>query len=821
MNKRSDISRSFLLLVAITIIVSLLLVSSSHIGFSWLIVIVATIYTLWQVWKQGRFWWEGRNNAVAKRERVLRVLASMMGLFLATGTALFLWAFYHEHTDDKVNPYLFVNAEYLLRSIVCSLDLFMLDIDSNVLDGIKGHEYVKGLISIQAVLSFSCTVAVLISLAYARVIAYYRLHKKTVIDNDHNHLYVFFEMNEASHLLAKSIREKEGDRAVIIIVEKSPVNDEDRGGWDSIVGMFTNKEQIFAEADELDARVTFTETRPCEIDKDKLPKTDMPHTDILESINLMSVKNLITRLANGVEDAQLHVFFLSENEDNNIRAASTLALDKTINESISNIMQRFYCHARMNSLNRVVEDIALKRGLEVRIVDSAHLAIEQLKLDEKNHPDRLVEVDDKNPTTVKSEFCGLVVGFDEAGQDALRFLYEFGAFVDSKASPEKERRSPFHCVAVDSNMLNLRGVFETFSPAAMEQTNEDGSKLIELRKCNFHSTRFFEKILKDIYQKLNYVIIAVGDEEQGMLLALRIFNYVRRERKDLSRFRIYVRSYNADKEEFMQKISNHYNEGYNVDCKDKDELKADEIIVPFGQKDKIYSYDMIVDDELAMKGKVFQEGYARMKHEPELWDTRRAVLTGVKKYEKDLFGRKNAVIVPKDKRTTSIDNLRSLRRKESQDKANALHAGTKLYLLRKTKADNYDWQNFLDRYFEVDGKTPQSDGKYDKINYPRLSTDENQAIINLARLEHLRWNASHEILGYRKANKDEHGCNEQSRRHNCLRPWQELDEESKIVTAQEGWDADYKSFDFGVVDITLLLYKDKLLAQKTEKKKGQ
>lgn len=817
MTKSNDISQHFIVLVLIIIAAALFLISFSHIGISWFIVIVATIYALWQAGKQVRYWWKGRNNVVAKRERLLRVLASMMALFLATGTALFLWAFHLEHTENKADPFLFVNAEYLFRSIVCSLNLFMLNLDSNVFDGVRGHEYLKGLISVQAVLSFSCTVAMLISLAYARVIAYYKLHKKTVIDNEHNHLYVFFGMNEASHLLAKSIRKKEGDRALIIIIEKSPVDDEDRGGWDSIVSMFTNKEQIFAETDELDARITFTETRLCDIDKDKLPQTDNSQVDILESINLMSLKKLITRLANSIDDAQLHVFFLSDNQDNNIRAASALALDKTIHESLPHIMQRFYCHARRNSLNGVVEDIALKQGLEVRIIDSACLAIEQLKLDDKNHPVRLVEVDNDNPTTVKSKFCGLVVGFEEAGQDALKYLYEFGAFVDSKASPEKEMRSPFHCVAVDSNMFNLRGVFETFSPAAIEQKNGNGTHLIELKTCDFRSTMFFEKVLKPICQELNYVIIAVGDEEQGMLLALRIFNYVRRERKDLSRFRIYVRSYNSDKEEYMQKIASHYNEGYNIDCKDKEQLKTDEIIVPFGQKDKIYSYDMIIDDELTQKGKAFQEGYAKMKNEQERWDTRRAVLTGVKKYEKDVFGVKNAVTIPSNKRKTSIDDLRSLRRKESQDKANALHAGTKLYLLKKTKADDYDWQNFLDRYFDVDGKTPRCEGKFDKISYPRLTADENRAILNLARLEHLRWNASHEILGYRKANKDEHGCNEQARRHNCLRPWEEMDEESRIVTKKDGWDADYKSFDFGVVDITLLLYRDKLLAQKPQK----
>jgi len=105
---------------------------------------------------------------------------------------------------------------------------------------------------------------------------------------------------------------------------------------------------------------------------------------------------------------------------------------------------------------------------------------------------------------------------------------------------------------------------------------------------------------------------------------------------------------------------------------------------------------------------------------------------------------------------------------------------------------------------------PQSEGSYDKIKYPLLTAFENSAILNLARLEHIRWIASHEMLGYTKANKELHSCDERTRQHNCLRPWQELDEEGRMVTKLEGWACDYKLFDFGVVDNSILLSKDRL-----------
>ena len=771
---------------AFTFAIIIAIIAVLYISNIWLaavIVAVAIVHGLKIVWKYGRMWWKRRHSQVAQRERFLLFIVSLMLLFLATGTALYLWAFGYESVEPNEKPLLFINAEYLLRSLVCSFQLFTGNIDSNVLDGIPDHQYIKGLISIQAVLSFLCTVAVLLSLAFARVRAYYILHRQTSIDGTHNHLYVFFGMNEPSRILAKSIRAND-NKAIMIFVENSNIGDDGQGGWDSIVGIFTHRRQTFAEAEELGAKVTFTETRLCDVDKNKLEDAD-----ILTEINLRKLRWLIADLTKNEVDGQLHLFFLSDNEDENIRAMSTLATDTTINNTKNTqVLQRFYCHARQNGLNRIVEDIAVRRKIDVRIIDSSHLAVELLKADENCHPVKLVDVDNDNPTTVYSEFNSLIVGYDEVGQDAMKFLYEFGAFVDHSSTPEFEHRSTFHCIATDKRMDELEGLFTTFSPAVFEKTNRDGSRLIKLMKCDCKSSSFYRDVLtKEFCMKLNYVVIAVGDDELGMTLAIRMLSHIRREREDLSKLRIFVRSYHSDKESLIQKIANHYNEGYNKDS--KDDYKTDAIIIPFGQMVKIYSYNMIVDEELTAKGKEFQRCYARLKGEKLLWDMRRA----------------------QEQEKGSLNSLRSLRRKESQDLANALHANTKIFLLKKVFGEEFNWKDFFMHYFN-DDNMPLCEGKGNTINYSFLSEFENNAILNLARLEHIRWNASHEMLGYTKAPADLHHCDERTRQHNCLRPWHELDAESRVVTEEEGWDCDYKAYDFGVVDITLLINKDKLLA---------
>ena len=765
------------------------------------ILIVCALLAIIQ-WKR---WMSERKNKIARRERFLVFLICLMLFFLIWGTALHFWAFLYDKKSQ------FSHTEYLFRSLVCSFQLFAANIDSNVLDNeyIQKHTVVKGLISLQAVLSFSCTVSIIFSLAYGRVKAYFKLHHLTFINADRNHLYIFFGLNEPSRLLAKSIHDNDR-KALILFVENSHIDEDEYGGWDSVVGMFTHRRQTFIEIEELKARVTFTETRLCDINiKDVNEKKD-----ILAEINLLKLKKLILKLTKekNLVDAKLHIFFLSENEDENIQAISVLAQDlETIGKISTNneIEHTFYCHARQNGLNRVVEDIAVKRGLNVRIVDSSHLAIELLKEDENNHPVRLVELDESNPTTVKSEFNSLIVGFDEAGQDALKFLYEFGAFVSNEGTPEREVRSPFHCVVTDKKMDILEGMFSTFAPSVIKQENKDGSKLVEFVKCDCMNGEFFKNVVgADMCKKLNYVIIAIGNDDLAMMFAIKLMSHIRRHRADLSRLRIYVRSYRLDKESYMQKIADYYNEGYDQDCeKNKQQaFKTDAIIIPFGQSEKIYSFDMIIREKLVQKGKAFHERYREMKGESEDWDTRRGVLTG----SKEKGTKKN---IPIGERKVSLSDMRSLRRKESQDLANALHIKTKMFLLQKAFGEGLDWKEFVEEYFDEKGK-PIRKGSYANIKYT-LSEQENYGILNtvilnLARLEHLRWNASHEMLGYTKADKGIHSCDERTKRHNCLRPWEELDKEGRDVRLSEGWDADYKAFDFCIVDVSIWLYYDEM-----------
>lgn len=734
------------------------------------------------------------NNAIIKpahrlyaKDFSLKFMATLMGFFLVIGTLLYLYVFYtigHDAvlTKELKHTVQFSNTEYLLRSLICSLDLFMLDVDSNILDRLDGHAVLKGWLAVQAVLSFACTVAMLVGLMYSRLHAYYRLHYATRISDNRNHLYLFFGDNRPTELLIKDIV-KSDPKAVAVIIDEANVKEDDNDEWEGIVGLIAHKHKVFKTAEKIGAHVAIASQQLCDIDDDIYGREDF---DAFGYLGLSKIKKFILRLCQ-TDGPQLHIFFMAENEELNIRNIIVLAKDTTMMSLAWNngLYHRIYCHARYNGPNRVIQDVALKKHLNIKIVDSSHTAVELLKLDEEYHPVNVVKVSDKCLTAVETPLKTLIVGFGEVGRDAFRFLYEFGAFVDS-GNPDV--RSPFECVIVDKNLNDIKGTFKASMPGIFNKGIGKTGIDIRFRKTDYNSQLFNNVVLDDDFMgKVNYIVISIGNNDEAIALATRLFNRARKLRPDISDLRILVRCTDDDKVEGIQKIADHYNHGYG------DGKKNTPVIHVFGQPKKTYTYDLVVSDRLIEEGKIFYGKYRKLSREGDSWDERYKRLT-----ETD---------------TPDIGKLRKLRRQESQDRANALHAGTKIILLKnamdvlaKENKSATDWYSFYMNYFKADGSANVC-GSRKHIRYPGLTGRENEIILHLAMLEHLRWNAAHELMGY-VFNEGGKECDERTMKHNCLCPWNKLDGQSDM---QEGWPCDYKKYDFCVVDTAIALNKDKLL----------
>ena len=111
----------------------------------------------------------------------------------------------------------------------------------------------------------------------------------------------------------------------------------------------------------------------------------------------------------------------------------------------------------------------------INFIDSSFLSVVSLKKSKDNAmlPVRYVDIAQYADTGrklgyVTSEFHCAVIGFGETGKEALKFLYEFGAF------PNKNNgKVPFKCHIFDNNLTKELGEFgidlaTLRSPAAME-----------------------------------------------------------------------------------------------------------------------------------------------------------------------------------------------------------------------------------------------------------------------------------------------------------------------------------------------------------------
>lgn len=719
------------------------------------------------------------NKSSFRRDYILKILALTMGFFFISGTILYVIFLPYMEADNNYHHDI-NNVELFLRSMICSLDMFMLDVDSNILDNLSSHPVMKGFLISQASLSFLSTVFLLITLIYSRMKAYYILHRKTRVSDDKNHLYLFFGLDDNSRLLARNIAEHDPKALSVFIDEASLDENNDNDSWENIVNLFTHRHRTFEIADEAHALVAIGSRNFSNIPDDDLVGDDV---DVFAIIGLEKVRQFIESLPQHPDGACLDIFFLSDDEDRNIRSLVNLAKDRLILNTAKDkvVKQRIYCHARYNGPNRIVEDLAVRKGLDVDIVDSSHLAVELIKSRPTDQPVRVASLSDEYPASVTSPLECLIVGFGEVGRDAFRYLYEYATFV--KVTDGLPGVVKPHITAIDNRMDILAGLFRANTPAVEYNTDILKSGRFNLFKLDYGDYSFYDRILsKERCEKLNYIVLALGDDDRNTALACNIFNRIRRLRTDMTNLIIMVRCVKEEKVDIMKKVAAHFNYG--------SDGGAHEVIRLFGQPRDIYSYSTIIREDLVRKGKSFFKNYMRLRKEDNTWENRRDKLTKVKTDESVIIG------------YPDLDKLRKLRRQESQDMSNALHASSKMWILENALGANGSWKDFVAKVFNADGSSSLF-GSGASLTYPRLSPGENAIMLRLAMLEHARWNAAHEMLGY-MVNNGSHKCEERTQLHNCLRPWEKLDEES-IKSSSPEWTCDYKAYDFSVVETSIAL----------------
>lgn len=668
------------------------------------IVIVGAIALLIALWNLLKWLKKNSSRRISRENKAFT--HSAVGVFVC-GVAIYFIGYDYEGTGENM-------VTLFLRSVLSSFEMFLSK--SNLIgiaDNCKKNEVYMFFFAIihTAALAISTLFAVL---CFGKRIQYWwrgfkwRFIGSNVVTN------VFWGFNERSFVLAHDIANKSTTKERFIFVdfplhEESPSKGQSFSG---ILGLFSYKINALRQMSGL---------RNCIMMRSSLRPSSVQNinTDFFDAMNIYRLKQILDK------SKEIRFFILTDDEDANLKAALNM-----LNHNVcGNKEFKIYCSARKTKLNRLIEETKDKH---LKFIDDSRTSITQLKMDHDKgrHPIDYVDID-KERGIVTSEFKALIVGFGTTGQDALRFLYEFSAFTGID-----QKKSPVQLHVVDCNMDQLKGGFYQEVPGMSMLEGKE----IFLHNLNFNSMEFNQFLDANI-NDLNYVIIATGNDEQNIEFASAIMERVFSQRKEKAHhLKVFVRMYSeANRIKFNSAIN-----VYAQFCENENYLPLEF----FGDTKTLYTRDVIIDNRYEQQAKEFYKAYCKATSSSESWEERA-------EEEKNKSG---------DER---IYGMRSLRRKEGQDKANCQHCYTKQQLLnlenRNEPLELPEWTE-TESILDHEGAT------------------ENHWLVclyNVAICEHLRWNASHLMMGYVPMTADvkkcfDDTCDERTKQHTYIVDWNQL-----------------------------------------------
>ena len=499
--------------------------------------------------------------------------------------------------------------------------------------------------------------------------------------------HIFIGVNDASLCLSSDIMAHHSDERVIFIdLPDQQDNPQGMSIWDIVGGFF---------------------------------KESKEHEELSSYVVLKAGKG-IGKITKWLKKEENDVYILSDSQEQNVSILEALWEHKELK-------CRIYCHAKKEGLINRYDNIADVED-RVRFVDSSFLSVVALKKwrDNAMLPVKYVDVAEDTETKrrlgyVTSEFHCAVIGFGETGKEALKFLYEFGAF------PNKDNgKVPFKCHIFDNNLAKELGEFGVDlttlrSPVAKEPE-------FELHSCAVDTIEFRTEMSK-IIGKLNYIVVCLGDDNMNVETALNIVECAAIESRDTSdKFCVAIKQAKTSK--LNQDTLDNANKAYN-NC-----------IHTFGLTKDIWTLRLINNEELDADARRFYESYSKLS---------------------DIFNQSmgwapNPTWNEREKKGVRSENYKDrckARRQKSQDYSNSLHKTTKQILCEP-------YGNLAEQILVINEDT---------IHCLEDDITAKEVLEHLAVCEHLRWEASHMMMGYKPTTG---GTDDLKKLHCYIKPYDKL-----------------------------------------------
>lgn len=652
----------------------------------------------------------GRNRSADK-------LAGAFTIVFLLGTAYHLWLFSTIASDidfltyDSLMSRVLFSVQYSLEMFLANTLLFKGEVKEILQEQIfmfQGYLVLYGM----AILTSAFSIFHFLS---RRLFNWLWL----TFHNAKSKAHIFIGINDASLCLASDIMENHsGERVIFIDLPDQQDNPQGMSVWD-IVGAF------FKDSKE--------------------------HKELNNYVVLKAGKG-IDKITKWLKKEDNDVYILSDSQEQNIAILESLWEHKELKCNI-------YCHAKREGMINRYDSIADVKD-RINFIDSSFLSVVSLKKSKDNAmlPVRYVDIAQYADTGrklgyVTSEFHCAVIGFGETGKEALKFLYEFGAF------PNKDNgKVPFKCHIFDNNLAKELGEFgidltTLRSPLAMEPE-------FKLHSCGVNTLEFRTEISK-IISKLNYIIICLGNDNLNLETALDIVECAAIENRNTG-------------DKFCIAIKQSKTSKLNQDTLDNANKTYDNCIHPFGLTEDIWEMHLIKTKELDADARRFYESYSILSdifNQSMGWEPNRTW------EERERLGIRSEIYKERCE----------ARRKKMQDYSNSLHKTTKQILCEpgytneelqdKTLAEQTrcDYYNKLsEAIFTVNRNKEGKKAKDGPLHCKEeVDTTTEEILKHLAVCEHLRWEASHILMGYRPTNGKT--C-DLKKLHDCIKPYNDLKE---------------------------------------------
>ncbi len=648
------------------------------------------------------------------------------------------------------------------RSVTASMEMFVSESELiEVEKGAKESQLYMSFFAVTHFLAICISAAFILHILGIRAISYLKM--RLTWRRQKKDLYVFFDLSQESVNLAKDICKSNNEgKGFRIVFVKTPMEDShlERFSFSHILSFADNRNETIEELMEINALLTYSR---------KSITIGMDDKEWEETIGLNILRHYIKKYT---ED--IYFFCLSANEENNINTAVALSKRYSDNER-----HHIYCHANKDSITDSLASTNLK------FIDSSNLAVMELKKKVEYQPVSFVNPDTKTGVATKP-FRSMIIGFGETGFEVFRFLYEFSSFVGKES-----KENPFHCDIIDPKAKQLENSLYLHCPGLEEKVNKDEVHNVLFHEGTIESQR---NVVKELVSNVDYIVVCTDNEKENLSIGITLLNLAYKYRSNSDKLAIFIGINDNREYKKAQEIAKFYNK---CGRKDKEGNLYEFSLVPFGSKKQLFTYKNIIDEEIHNKAKEFYFEYQKTSNLLDTKEAYKCAENPKKEWEKRREEKKQNV----DK---GLWNKNELTQKEAQDMANAWHIQTKLYLVgaccyckdkeykcvaKERHAQLYGCIDFVMQKLlvrmEKARKCEENFRKSHEFILEQIAAYEHEHNIpageyqtlfeNLAKCEHLRWDASNRLLGYRTFEKakgnDKHYL---QKTHACMVPYEEL-----------------------------------------------